>query len=72
MNLVEKDKNNRYLKANAALKAKLEFIETKYDYSSSAKNLSMQDFRDIIESNLGVNSALDGFTGKLSDIQKEI
>jgi len=31
---VEMDKNIKYTKANAALRAKLEFIESKYDYSS--------------------------------------
>jgi len=30
----EAEKRLRYQKANAALKAKLEFIEAKYDYSS--------------------------------------
>lgn len=31
INLFEEAKNQRYAKNNAALKAKLEFIETKYD-----------------------------------------
>ena len=34
VNVFEKDKNMKYAKANAALLAKLEFIESKYDYSS--------------------------------------
>lgn len=36
-NAYEQEKNKKYAKANAALQAKLEFIESKYDYSSSAK-----------------------------------
>lgn len=55
LNEAELDKRQRYLKANAALKAKLEFIESQYDYSSSAKQLSLSDFQDLIQSNLGVN-----------------
>lgn len=39
INLYEEEKNRKYAKANAALKAKLDFIETKYDYTSSAKNM---------------------------------
>jgi hypothetical protein len=37
----EDEKLRKYSKANAALKAKLEFIESKYDYTSSAKNMSL-------------------------------
>ena len=38
-NLNEEEKNRKFMKANAALKAKLEFIESRYDYTSSAKAL---------------------------------
>ena len=37
INVFEEEKNRKYAKANAALKAKLDFIEQKYDYTSSAK-----------------------------------
>jgi hypothetical protein len=37
INIFEEEKNRKYAKANAALKAKLDFIEQKYDYTSSAK-----------------------------------
>ena len=60
------------MKANAALRAKLNFIEEKYDYSSSAKHMSIDDFREIVESNLNVNKTIGGFTGKLDQIQKEL
>ncbi|WP_375180663.1 hypothetical protein [Enterococcus rotai] len=72
INLIEEEKNRKYMKANAALKAKLEFIESKYDYTSSAKALDLQDFKDLISSNTGVNDTLGGFTGQLDAIQKEI
>jgi hypothetical protein len=72
LNLFEDEKNRKYAKANAALKAKLDFIETKYDYTSSAKNMSLEDFKDLMNSNNNVNQTMDGFTQKLTSIQKEI
>lgn len=72
VNNLEGEKNKQYAKAQAALKAKLEFIEQKYDYSSSAKQMSLQDFKELIQSNLNVNSTVDTFTSKLDGIQKEI
>ena len=68
----EDEKLRKYSKANAALKAKLEFIESKYDYTSSAKNMSLQDFQDLMSSNQNVNNTMGGFTNKLENIQKEI
>ena len=48
VNLFEEEKNRKYAKANAALKAKLKFIEEKYDYTSSATKLSLDDFRELV------------------------
>ena len=72
VNHLESEKNKNYTKANAALKAKLDFIETKYDYSSTAKQLSLDDFKELIASNVNVNSSMGTFTGKLDVVQKEI
>ena len=71
-NHLELEKNNRYKKANAALRAKLSFIEDNYDFSSKAKALSLSDFKEIMDSNLNVNNALSGFTDKLVTTKKEI
>ena len=57
---------------NAALRAKLEFIESKYDYSSSAKNMSIDDFKELMSSNQNVNTTMVTFNEKLVGIQKEI
>ena len=65
INLFEEEKNRKYAKANAALKAKLQFIEEKYDYTSSATKLSLDDFRELVQSNTSVNNTVGGFTGKL-------
>jgi len=69
---LEKDKNQKYLRSNAALKAKLDFIESKYDYSSAAKQMSINDFKELIQSNLSVNKTVDAFTSNLELVQKEI
>lgn len=68
VNLIEDEKNRKYSKANAALRAKLEFIEQKYDYTSSAKILKLDDFKDLINSNAAVNNTIEGFNTKLADI----
>jgi hypothetical protein len=70
--LFEEQKNQKFAKNNAALKAKLAFIEEKYDQSSAVKKLSLEDFRALVDSNNSVNTAVDGFTGKLNDVQKEV
>jgi len=72
LNAFEKEKNQKYLRSNAALRAKLEFIEQKYDYSSAAKQMSITDFKELIQSNLSVNKTVDGFTSKLENVQREI
>ena len=51
INLIEQEKNRKFQKANAALSAKLEFIEQKYDYTSNAKQLSIEDFKELMNSN---------------------
>ncbi len=72
VNIFENEKNRKYGKANAALKAKLQFIEDKYDYTSNAKNLSIEDFKELMQSNTNVNNSLTGFAEKLQNVQKEI
>jgi hypothetical protein len=71
-NTKETEKSNRNKKNYAALTAKLEFIESKYDYSSQAKGLRIEDFKDLQLSNVSVNNAIDGFATKLQVTQKEI
>lgn len=72
LNLFEDEKNRRLRKINAAHKAKMDFIEEKYDYTSKAKTMSLADFKELMESNTGVNTSLTPFTGKLEEVQVEI
>jgi len=72
LNVHEDDKHRRLGRINAAHKAKMDFIEEKYDYKSQAKGMALQDFKELVESNIGVNSALSPFQLKLAEVQKEI
>lgn len=71
-NQKEQDKNNVYKKNHAALKAKLDFIEKNYDYSSQPKAMRLEDFKDLINSNNSVNGAVEVFQTHLALCQKEI
>lgn len=72
VNIFEDEKNRKLKKVNAAHKAKMQFIEEKYDYTSKAKSMALQDFKELIDSNVGVNTSIGPFTGKLEAVQKEI
>lgn len=69
---IETEKNYTFTKNHAALSAKLQFIESNYDYSTQPKNLRLEDFRELVASNNGVNSAVEQFQGHLQKCQKEI
>lgn len=45
INLEEEERNRRLQKANMALKYKLEFIETRFDYTKVAKAIDIEDFK---------------------------
>lgn len=48
----EGDERNRKLaQVNAALKAKLQFIESKYDFTSNVNMLKSDDFKQLVNSN---------------------
>jgi hypothetical protein len=70
--LKQEEKNRQFQKLNAALKAKLSFIEEKYDYTSAVKALAQSDFTDLIKAHTEVNGTMENFKGQLLDVQKEI
>ena len=51
VNKVEDEKFRKLGQTNAALKAKLEFIQSKYDFTSNVKGLSTDDFKQLMASN---------------------
>lgn len=50
----------------------MNFIEDKYDYSSTAKALQVGDFKDIMSSNTRVNTTMGNFNVNLEKIKDEI
>ena len=56
---------------NAALVAKLEFIEKGYDYNKNVQGLNLEVFRQIMEKNQSVNDTVKNFVGKLDTTKQE-
>ncbi len=67
----EDDKNRRLAQDNAALRAKLEFVQNKYDFTENVNKLSLDDFRTITVTNNMVNESIHGFMEKLNVIKEE-
>ena len=57
---------------NAALKAKLTFIQTKYDFTSNVSVLNTDDFKSLMTSNDMVNVTVKDFVGRLDLVKEEI
>ena len=57
----QRDNNNIFKLNNAALRAKLEFIEDNYDQGTQAQALDLEYFRQIVLSNQEVNDTLSSF-----------
>lgn len=51
MNKVEEERFRKLAQTNAALKAKLEFIQSKYDFTTNVKVLNTDDFNSLMNSN---------------------
>ena len=54
---------------NAALKAKLEFIQSKYDFTTNVKVLNTDDFNSLMNSNNTVSPCPDSRIGQRDDGQ---
>lgn len=69
-----KEAENKYrklAKANLALKAKLEFYNTHTDYPKKVRALSIEDFRNLINTNELVNTSIERMVDKLGTIKAE-
>ncbi len=51
VNKVEEEKYRKLSHINAALKAKLQFIQSKYDFTTNVNHLSTDDFKTLMTSN---------------------
>ena len=68
----EEETHRRVEQENTALRAKLEFIEANYDYTSTATEMNLDIFSQIMRSNQEVNETVSGFVGKVGDVKKEV
>ena len=68
----EEETHRRVQQENTALRAKLEFIEENYDYTSTATEMNLDIFSQIMRSNAEVNETVEGFVGKVGDVKKEV
>lgn len=51
MNRIEEERFRKLAQMNAALRAKLEFIQTKYDFTTNVNVLNSDDFKSLMTSN---------------------
>lgn len=58
INRIEEEKFRKLAQMNAALIAKLHFIQTKFDMSSNVNVLNTDDFKSLMTSNNMVSNAL--------------
>ncbi len=56
INRVEEEKFRKLAQMNAALKAKLQFIESKYDFTTNVNVLNSDDFKSLMNTNEMVRS----------------
>lgn len=48
---MEEERFRKLAQMNAALKAKLEFIESKYDFTTNVNHLNSDDFKSLMNTN---------------------
>ena len=51
INKIEEERYRKLAQMNAALKAKLSFIQNKYDFTSNVNVLNTDDFKTLVTSN---------------------
>ena len=51
VNRLEEERFRKLAQMNAALKAKLEFIESKYDFTTNVNHLNSDDFKSLMNTN---------------------
>jgi hypothetical protein len=62
VNKIEEEKFRKLAQMNAALKAKLEFIQSKYDFTTNVNHLNSDDFKTLMTTNDLVSLSIDTLT----------
>eukprot|EP00347_Sterkiella_histriomuscorum_P012977 403366488 len=72
VNRIEEERFRKLAQMNAALKAQLQFIQTKFDYTSNVNVLNTDDFKTLVTSNDMVNLTVKEFVTRLDVVKEEI
>ena len=65
-----KNKNKLRQEENAAVTSKYEFITKNYDFTTNLKKISMEDLRNLEQSNNLVNNTIDTFVEKVGTFKR--
>ena len=65
-----KNRNKLLLEENAAVTSKYEFITKNYDFTTNLKRISMEDLKNLEQSNTLVNKTIDNFVDKVGTFKR--
>ena len=65
-----KNRNKLLLEENAAVTSKYEFITKNYDFTTHLKRISMEDLKNLEQSNVIVNNTIDTFVDKVGAFKR--
>ena len=55
---------------NAAITSKFDFITKNYDFTTNLKKISMEDLKNLAQSNTLVNTTIDNFVDKVGTFKR--
>ena len=65
-----KNRNKLLKEENSAITSKLEFITKNYDFTTNLKRISMEDLKNLAQSNNIINSTIDTFVDKIGSFKR--
>ena len=65
-----KNRNKLLQEENASVTSKYEFITKNYDFTTSLKKISMEDLKNLAQSNTLVNKTIDTFVDKVGGFKR--
>ena len=65
-----RNKHKKLQEENAAVVSKYEFITGNYDFTTNLKKISLEDLKNLAQSNNMVNSTIDTFVDKVGAFKR--
>ena len=65
-----KNRNKLLQEENAAITSKYDFITKNYDFTTNLKKISMEDLKNLAQSNSLVNNTIDNFVDKVGTFKR--